>query len=201
MRSYFGAEEALSQQLSSYAKGVKEKIERDIEYIASVDAGSFEKIEYRTDGRPDGADLGPDAKLHIQRGGKLIVHHNHNSLHSLSSVDWMALVNEPNVIENWVHCGDGTRYMGKIIEGKESIVRYFCQKRNGQSRWGARRNYHILNSFSRLSSNREFDGLPMDISPHCVNIFMRDSGLVEYKYSFGVEFEIMVVKAMSIINR
>lgn len=186
MREYVGSEYSASLLIRHYASvaGLPGSLER-WEWLAAIDAQTFTLIDCRTDKQNSFVHLGPDVDDHIQTGGTIIVHHNHVTLHSLSSADWFGMATKPEIVENWVHCSDGTRYRGKIRDAAHVIQ--FCQPQPDGSSHHTRRveTFRMTSAQDSVLSRPEFGAFAVEIAPHFVNKIMHREGWVEYEYELG----------------
>lgn len=201
MRSYCGNEADLVARLVAQGNRGRTIPAEHIEYLGGIDAKSFEEIDYRTDNSSGMVEIGSIIDGHINDGHKIIIHHNHVGLHSLSGFDWMAMIDRPEITENWVHCWDETRYMGKLISGMEERVRNYCsQPPGGQSQWKTRFEWILQNGLTRLAMDRRFELFSAEIVPHLVNIEMRNAKIVQYEFEFGSYLSPLVSDAQRIMR-
>jgi hypothetical protein len=186
MRPYkWATEQGLADRLVARAlSGENDKLER-YECLGGINLSSGVLLDYRTDLSKNSLALGKDIDAHIKNAGKIIVHHNHIGLHSLSGDDWAGMVKNPGIAENWVHCWDGTRYFGRVVPGHEDEILRFCDGGPESAHANAvNSETHALMGNPSISDTR-FNIFRNEIGPHLVNLRMLTRGLVEYEADFG----------------
>jgi len=186
MRPYKGDEVQTAKRLHEQAAlGNRDSSQRH-EYLGGIDPATWKLICFRTNGRPDGVDLGQEIDAHIIAGGEIIIHHNHVGLHSLSGGDWTGLVENRGLLESWVHCWDGTRYWGRLIPGREQEVLNYCKiTTNGSRHVRAVNLYTDKFTLNQKFAEPKFATFIQEIGPHIVNTYMQKNSWVEYEAGFG----------------
>lgn len=114
MRQLSDVEAAAATELVNKAILAQSDPTQRWEWLCGIDEASLTQLDFRTDHRNSSVDLGPIIDGHIAGGGKVIIHHNHVGLNSLSGGDWFGMAQKPELVENWVHLYDGTWYRGGI---------------------------------------------------------------------------------------
>jgi hypothetical protein len=137
-------------------------------------------------GRGGRSTRAPKINAHLEEGGKTIIHHNHVGFHSLSGGDWLGMIDKPAIMENWVHCWDGSWFRGQVVWRFENELRAYCTPGMNEISDHHRKAIAIaatLSSSGRLA-NRECDDL-LDATSHIVNKEMMSRGWVTYVWFFG----------------
>ena len=148
------------------------------EYVASLESPEGPLLEISTMKEPNRSEPGKLVKSAAEDGAKIIIHHNHLTMESLSSGDWRGLIEFP-FAETHAHVSDGSRYWGKIID-KAAVQGVL-------DRWQSLE-MNAMNAFHSSAKVRETDmegACEKFYRKHVIALAMREQQIVDYGFCWG----------------